>query len=317
MTRRTAWLGVLLLCLFLALLFVGLILIPEWLYPSLGTAQLRGVSSQQARVQLQQAQGQLANSVRSSVLQVLAGLAVVGGAIATWRQVHISREGQITERFTRAVDQLGNQNVDVRVGGLYALERIARDSVADRTAIQFLMGAFVRNHANWPISAPDSPQRPAEPVDDRLPSLRARAADVQVAMAILGRRLPSPDQRPLTLSRVDLRGLSLNGAHLNGAAFQQANLAHAELINVRLDNADLTAADLRQSCLIGSHLTRANLSRANLGKADLRGADLSGAILEDTVLTDAQADTSTIWPADFNVQRRRELGVIEADDNLA
>ena len=249
MSWRTAWLGVLLLCFFVAILFVGLILVPEWLYPSLSAMQLRGVSNPQARIQLQQAQGQLANNVRSSVLQVLAGLVVAGGAIATWRQVRISREGQITDRSTRAVDQLGNQSVDVRVGGLYALERIAKDSVADRTAIQFLMGAFVRNHAKWPVAAPDGQQEPTEPVDDRLASLRARAADVQVAMAVLGRRLPSPDQRPLTLSRVDLRGLSLNGARLNGAAFQQSNLADAELISVRLDNADLTATDLCRASL--------------------------------------------------------------------
>jgi Pentapeptide repeats (8 copies) len=310
MTWRAAWFAVLLLCLLVAILFVGLILIPEWLYPSLSAAQLRGVSSPQARIQLQQAQGQLANNARSSVLQVLAGLAVAGGAIATWRQVHISREGQITDRFTRAVDQLGNLNVDVRVGGLYALERIARDSAADRTAIQFLMGAFVRNHANWPVGAPDGPQQPTETIDERLPSLRARAPDVQVAMAVLGRRLPAPDERPLSLSRTDLRGLALNDARLNGATFHESNLAHAELINVRLDHADLTAADLRRASLESSHLTGANLSQA-----DLRGANLSDAILEDTVLTGAQADTSTIWPTDFSAQRRRELGVIEVGDN--
>jgi len=44
-------------------------------------------------------------------------------------------------------------------------------------------------------------------------------------------------------------------------------------------------------------------------------ADLSDAILEDTVLTGAQAVTSTIWPTDFNMQRRRDLGVIEVGDN--
>jgi len=304
MTWRTAWWGVMLVSLLLATLFVGLILIPKWLYPSLSAVQLRGVSSPQARIQLQQAQGQLANNVRSSVLQVLAGLAVASGAIATWRQVRISREGQITDRFTRAVDQLGSQSVDVRVGGLYALERIAKDSVPDRTAIQFLMGAFVRNHAKWPVTAPDGQQEPTEPVDDRLASLRTRAPDVQVAMAVLGRRLPSPGQRTLTLPRVDLRGLSLKGAHLNGA----------ELTSAWLDNADLTATDLSQASLVGSHLIGANLSRANLSQADLRGANLNDAILEDTVLTDAKADMSTIWPTNFNTQRRRELGVIEVGD---
>jgi uncharacterized protein YjbI with pentapeptide repeats len=55
--------------------------------------------------------------------------------------------------------------------------------------------------------------------------------------------------------------------------------------------------------------------RSNLSQADLRGANLSDAILEDTVLSGAQADTSTIWPTDFNAQRRRELGVIEVGDN--
>lgn len=292
MTWRAAWWGVLLICFLVAILF-GLILIPEWLYPALNAVQLRGVSSPQVRIELQQAQGQLANNARSSILQVLAGLAVAGGAVATWRQVRISREGQITDRFTRAVDQLGNQDVNVRVGGLYALERIARDSVADRTAIQFLMGAFVRNNAKWPVAAPDGPQQPTEPVDDRSVTLRARAPDVQVAMAALGRRLPSPDQRPLSLSWVNLRGLSLKGARLSGVTFQQSNLADAELTSVWLDNSDLTAADLRRASLVGSHLSganlgRANLSQADLSQADLRGANLSDAILEDTVLTGAR-----------------------------
>ena len=118
MSWRSAWIVVLMGSLLLGIAYVGVILIPGWLYPPLSTAQLRGVVSSQERIQLQQAQGQLANTARSSMLQVLAGLAVGAGAIAAWRQLQISREGQITERFTRAVDQLGNKNADVRVGGL-------------------------------------------------------------------------------------------------------------------------------------------------------------------------------------------------------
>ena len=118
-------------CCLLAISLASIILIPTWLYPPLNAQDLHGISSPQVRIQLQQAQSQLANNARSTVLQLIAGVVVVAGAIATWRQVHISREGQITERFTRAVDQLGNQNVDVRVGGIYALERIAKDSPPD------------------------------------------------------------------------------------------------------------------------------------------------------------------------------------------
>jgi uncharacterized protein YjbI with pentapeptide repeats len=41
-------------------------------------------------------------------------------------QLQIAQRGHITERFTRAIDQLGHAQLDVRLGGIYALERIAR-----------------------------------------------------------------------------------------------------------------------------------------------------------------------------------------------
>ena len=55
--------------------------------------------------------------------------------VATWRQVPVSREGQITERFTRAMEHLGSETADVRLGGIYALERIARNPEMDRATI--------------------------------------------------------------------------------------------------------------------------------------------------------------------------------------
>ncbi|MGH3218423.1 MAG: hypothetical protein ACRDPY_06785 [Streptosporangiaceae bacterium] len=34
----------------------------------------------------------------------------------------------MTDRYTKAIEQLGHDKLDVRIGGIYALERIARDS---------------------------------------------------------------------------------------------------------------------------------------------------------------------------------------------
>jgi hypothetical protein len=102
----------------------GLILLPPMIYPPLSEADLHAVSDADTRIQLQQAQSQLQNNVRLAILQMAAGLLVVVGAAATWRQVQVNREGQITERFTRAVEQIGSDNVDVRIGGIYALERM-------------------------------------------------------------------------------------------------------------------------------------------------------------------------------------------------
>ena len=34
----------------------------------------------------------------------------------------------MTDRYTKAIKQLGSKKLDVRIGGIYALERVARDS---------------------------------------------------------------------------------------------------------------------------------------------------------------------------------------------
>lgn len=41
----------------------------------------------------------------------------------TQENLKIAQEGQITERFTRAIEQLGNPATEIRLGGIYALGR--------------------------------------------------------------------------------------------------------------------------------------------------------------------------------------------------
>ena len=303
-----------------------LVLVPRWLHPPLSSADLRGVVDPKSRIELQQAQSRLADDARAAMLQALAGLVVALGAAATWRQVHISREGQITERFTKAVDQLGSDNIDVRVGGVYALERIAKNSPVDRNPVQFLLGAFVRNHSPWPVGTPTGPHHPTPTIDATVPWMRVRAPDIQAAMGVLGRRPPVPDPQNLYLSRVDLRSVALRGAQLPHSHFRYANLARAALVEVNLHGSDLVAADLRRADLERARLTQANLSRAylqganlrgadlrdaDLRHADLRGADLTEAVLAGTKVTDAKADATTKWPAELDAARRNEFQVVE------
>jgi hypothetical protein len=94
------------------------------------------------------------------LLQGLGDLVVLTGAtVGVWftlRQVQVIQEGQITDRFTRAVDQLGSDTVDVREGGIYTLERIAKDSITDRGTVVETLTALVRNRSPWPPPDPTS-----------------------------------------------------------------------------------------------------------------------------------------------------------------
>jgi hypothetical protein len=169
MSRRALWCGVLPAAGLLAMLFGSLVLIPRLLHPPLAAADLDRVAGAETRIRLQQAQSELQNDARTGVLQGLAGLLVVAGAAAAWRQAQVSREGQATERFTHCVDQLGSGNLDVRVGGIHALERVAASSPTDRPAVQYILGSFVRGHAPWDAGPAHPPGHPAPAPDQHLP----------------------------------------------------------------------------------------------------------------------------------------------------
>jgi hypothetical protein len=300
MQRRAAWLVALTLAGLLALLLVGVVLLPRLLYPPLSRTELQDVPTAKERLELQQAQSELQNNARTPLLQGLGGLLLVAGVIATWQQVLISREGQITERFTRAIDQLGSDKLDIRLGGIFALERIAKNSKADRSTITEVLCAFVRTHAPWPAGLPKHPEHhSAAAVDEHLPLLRDRAADVESILSVLGRdSLGQDDARPL-LALVDLRHADLpHGAQLSRALLVYANLSYSFMSEVHFEEADLRGANLRRTNLKGGFLSRANLADAYLEGANLRGAHLAqanlvGAQLQQTDLRDAnlsQAD---------------------------
>jgi uncharacterized protein YjbI with pentapeptide repeats len=293
----------------MVVLLACVLVFPRLLHPQLSAAELRGVAADR-RVELQQAQARLQNDVRATLLQGVAGLLLVAGAVATWRQIQVSREGQITERFTRAIDQLGSAQPEVRLGGIYALERIAKDSPADRRTVAAVLAALVRTHAPWMVGAPNGPEHPSATVDERLPWLEHRAVDVQAALWVLSRRPPSPDPLQLYLSRVDLRAAFLRDARLPNTAIRHANLARAlmpgidlsrsDLEDTDLRNTDLRAAQLTNASLHKAHLQSADLNGANLRGADLRGANLQGANLQGADLTHVRADATTVWPDGFN-----------------
>ena len=64
------------------------------------------------------------------------------------RTLELAEQGQVTDRYTKAIDQLGSTQVSVRIGGIYALERIARDSARDHPAIMEVLTEFLRE-AGW------------------------------------------------------------------------------------------------------------------------------------------------------------------------
>jgi uncharacterized protein YjbI with pentapeptide repeats len=268
---------------------------------------------------------ELQNQVRTSLLQGIGGIAILGGAYFTWRQLQLSREqfrhsldistaelqlsreAQLTERFSSATEQLGHGEPRVRVGAIYALEQLAKNSTTLRPVIHELLSAYLRAESPWSQHDPDTltaiypdadPDRTSPPTTSLL---NVRAPDLQAAIAALGRRI-RVNREVIDLQGVDLRGASLVHADISGIDFGRAMLAWAHLTGADLCGANLTRANLFRAKLRNADLRGAVLGYAVLWKADLSGADLTDADLTHADLRDARCDEATRWPEGYDWQ---------------
>ncbi|CAM5484133.1 hypothetical protein SSPIM334S_01711 [Streptomyces spiroverticillatus] len=206
---------------------------------------------------------------------LVACIAAVGAAVAllyTARTYRLTRRGQITERFTKALERLGSTQRYVRIGGILALEQIVKDAPEQAaTDAARVLGHFLRDRA--PKAA-----LLAEGRDPEVPLPQVLGADVQAALTALTRRESRTHVDPREV--LDLSGLHLAGAHL-----READLTGAELFATTLTGADLSGATLTQARLTDATLTGADLSEATLTRAHLSGATLTDARLADATLT--------------------------------
>jgi uncharacterized protein YjbI with pentapeptide repeats len=247
---------------------------------------------------------QARDAARGRLLTLGAGIFAAGALVYTARNFSLSRrtfelteQGQVTDRYTRAIEQLGSKTIDVTIGGIYALERIARDSPRDHPTVMEVLAACIREHSRkqWP--------KPSKKPGTELPE-RATRADVQAALTVIGRRDRTHDQQPINLT----------GANLTRSDLHRADLADVDLTGVNLTGANLTDANLTSARLASANLTSANLTSANLTYADLTSADFTGANLNVAFLTGASLTDTILTGA--NLTFARLTGANLTDKNL-
>jgi uncharacterized protein YjbI with pentapeptide repeats len=253
----------------------------------------------------------------------------------TEQQLRLTQQGQLTERFTRAIDQLGAlddtgaKSLEVRLGGIYALERIAGDSRSYHWPIMEVLTAYVRQHASssafqervWHEESRRQNRAPERPIDrEEVEEVDASfinpELDIQAIMTVIGRRTRHPgyeepaqlDLRHVALPNADLRGVNLQGALLYGADLRKANLYGANLRDADLEETNLHSARLEEA-----NLRRANLHGANLLRAGLREADLHKANLYKANLQEAELVKASLWEANLQEAELEEANLWDAN----
>jgi hypothetical protein len=296
-------------------------LVPKWqVYSYRARFDSLGLGNPE-RIQLEKDLITAENNARVTIAQTIGGLLVLLGLYATFRNIEIAREnlrvaeeGKLTERFSKAVELLGSDKLDIRLGGIYVLERIAQDSLKDHWTVMEVLTAFVREQSRKEyrgyIPSLSEPSSSIDIIEDDL-TLRE---DIQAALTVIGRREWSKVERPhqeLNLMQAFLGKVVLFDANLRNANLFKANLQQSVLFRT-----DLRKAILADAILIGADLNYAKLNGTNLQFALLHRADLRTSIgLSWAQISKAFITDETMLPPELEERRKAEKAKKAAASN--
>lgn len=178
---------------------------------------------------------------------------------------------RITELFSKAVEHLGAGEAPVRLGGLYALERLAQDNSEQRQTIVNVMCAYLR----MPVDALGEP-------DEGLDAQREREVRLTAQRILASHLRPGPDPGAPVATFWPGLDLDLTGAVLLEADFSGCHLHVLQLNGVTFrgtarfagttfaEDATFEDADFTGEAQFG-HATFA-------GRAQFRGMTFAGSV---------------------------------------
>jgi uncharacterized protein YjbI with pentapeptide repeats len=291
---------------------IGLVL---WFVPKL---QLTGITFDKSQDRFDSE-----NEARKSLAQLLGGMAFLATFYVTWSSFSVERDKASTEEFTKAVEQISKQEIAVRIGGAYALERLSRSSPRDYDNVISVLTEALRNGEQTNFD---------KRTNDR-PLIVPRADDdMQVMAQILGRRLvlSTSHETALNLSNADLRGVrgrdghfewaNFGDADLRSAYFNGTHLAHASFIGstgtvIPVPDAALASenkAAIEQATKLPSQpCTTPNIFTSQLRSISFPDADLTGALFDSARFEGASFNHANLVGASFKyalLQRAKFTG---------
>jgi uncharacterized protein YjbI with pentapeptide repeats len=247
--------------------------------------------------------------------------------VIQWQGVQVDLENheEVGIEGSWKVFKVTEPNLEVRIGAILSLERIAQDTTLydngrDHVLVMEILCAYVRGNA--PIRATTARPSKTTSTDDLQkakiwvedsPKLRA---DIQIALSVIGRR--SDEQvkieqshkagdhhYKLDLSFVDIRRARLDGLNFSGA------LLHGSW----LDGSDLKGTNFQGAQLFKSGFVWVNANKSRFQRAGL-STDFSGAALRQATFEFYESDDLDLLYKELNFRRSNFYGARLLDAKL-
>lgn len=246
--------------------------------------------------------------------------------LIAWKQASVAHQTHITELFTNSIEHLVAEretrpladklvnvpNVELRVGAIHSLGRIASGSPQDHWRVMEVLATYIRINAQSGASGMD----------------RRTRYDVQAALDVVGRRLregikaEQKSKLRLDLSGTDLSGFEFSRWYNDEVGATETRFANIDFSDCNLSDADFTDAYLSNCKFNGARMqnTRffsAELSDAEFDKCNLQNAVFSGANLRRSMFNECDMKGCGLSEADCRGSVFQHCNLSAADLNGA
>jgi len=208
----------------------------------------------------------LENEFRKTVAQTIGGLLVLGGLFFTWGQLSATRESIsisqqvfLTDRYSKAIDQLGSNNPQIRLGGIFSLEKLASGSKEYISVVNKVLATYIRQKSK------DTSTYAFE--------------EIQAAVGIISFRETNRDYLI-----DDDHGVNISNSLLKATNFDNARLAHAKMVNSIFTESTFTNADLSNVSGMEADFSKTNLTNSNLSQSNFYGGSFEQSIMKGSVI---------------------------------
>lgn len=201
----------------------------------------------------------------------------------------LNQQRLLSERFSTALTKLGDETMAVRLGGIFSLERLARDSKEQQSSIIEVLSYFLREH---------SEVRALLLQQNSLDSKKLVELEITIQAALSAIARCCNDENSTT-GMPDLSLINFNFLKLRNISIPKMNFTSANLKGFQLYNGTLIGSNLRGCCLESADLQFSDLRTVDLSAANLHKADLSHSYLSSAVLQDAFMQEVKLCKADL------------------
>ena len=209
------------------------------------------------------------------------------------KDIEIAESRLITDRFSKATEQLASNSLHTRLGAIYSLEGIAKEDKQYYWIVIEILSAFIRREED------------VNTLQSQEEKISKTAVDIQAALTVIIRRdikleiEPKINLSGAILNNVNLSGAKLENIDLSGAKLENINLSEAKLENINLSRAILNVVDLSkaklvnvkfieaelfETCFQGATIDNSNFNAAHLTKVDLVSTKIKKTTFQQVIL---------------------------------